>query len=266
MLAMSELARIMANYEAVWQSIDQLLGTMTDDDWAVPSTCPGWTVKNVLEHLSGAEHVLSGWLPTSADDPLPFAAIADYLSEAQGRSGAALAAEYRAIINRRREELNTLTEADFARASPTPVGPATYGRFMDIRVFDFWVHERDMRLPLARPAASESGPAAERSVEEVAMSIGYIMGKKAGIPDGHSIAVHLTGPIERDLFVAVDGRAKVVDSLDAPDVTVSTDSTTFVLLACGRIDPEVEIAAGRIRWTGDTDLGGRAARNLRFTM
>jgi uncharacterized protein (TIGR03083 family) len=263
---MTELARIMANYEAVWQSIDQLLETMSDDDWTVPSTCPGWTVKNVLEHLSGAEHVLCGWLPAMVDDPLPFAAIAGYQREAQGLSGAALAADYRGIINRRREELNALTEADFARPSPTPVGPATYGRFMDIRAFDFWVHERDMRLPLARPAASESGPAAERSVEEVALSIGYIMGKKVAIPDGRSIAVHLTGPIERDLFVTVDGRAKVVESLAAPDVTVSTDSTTFVLLACGRIDPEAEIAAGRISWIGDAELGGRAARNLRFTM
>ena len=37
-------------------------------------------------------------------------------------------------------------------------------------------------------------------------------------------------------------------------------------LACGRIDPEQAIAAGRITWTGDNEWGGRAARNLAFTM
>jgi hypothetical protein len=38
------------------------------------------------------------------------------------------------------------------------------------------------------------------------------------------------------------------------------------LLACGRIDPQAPIDAGAITWVGDTDLGERAARNLRFTM
>ena len=39
-----------------------------------------------------------------------------------------------------------------------------------------------------------------------------------------------------------------------------------MLLACGRIDPELAIADGRVTWTGDAELGGRAARNLAFTM
>jgi len=28
----------------------------------------------------------------------------------------------------------------------------------------------------------------------------------------------------------------------------------------------VQIDAGRVRWTGDAELGSRAARNLRYTM
>jgi len=30
--------------------------------------------------------------------------------------------------------------------------------------------------------------------------------------------------------------------------------------------PEAAIADGRVRWAGDAELGGRAARNLAFTM
>ena len=66
--------------------------------------------------------------------------------------------------------------------------------------------------------------------------------------------------------VAVDGRAKRVDSLTAPDVVLYTDSLTFALLACGRIDPQGPIDDGRITWTGDADWGDAAARNLAFTM
>jgi predicted lipid carrier protein YhbT len=64
----------------------------------------------------------------------------------------------------------------------------------------------------------------------------------------------------------VDGRAKLVSHIDRPDVELSTDSVTFVQLACGRIDPQAQIDAGLVRWTGDTELGSRAARNLRYTM
>jgi hypothetical protein len=64
----------------------------------------------------------------------------------------------------------------------------------------------------------------------------------------------------------VDGRAKVVSHIDHPDVELSTDSVTFVQLACGRIDPQEQIDAGLVRWTGDAELGSRAARNLRYTM
>ena len=97
-------------------------------------------------------------------------------------------------------------------------------------------------------------------------SIGYIVGKKIGVPDGKSITFNLTGPITRQLHVAVDGRAAKVEHLDDPDAVVTTDSTTFIQLACGRIDPQAQIDAGKISWTGDDALGDRAARNLRFTM
>ena len=87
-----------------------------------------------------------------------------------------------------------------------------------------------------------------------------------GLPDGKSLTFRLTGPITRDINVAVDGRAKQVDHLDNPDATLVTDSTTFIQLACGRIDPQAQIDSGAVRWQGDGELGERAARNLRFTM
>jgi len=104
------------------------------------------------------------------------------------------------------------------------------------------------------------------ALAEVERSLGYIVGKKAGLPDGSSIVFRLTGPLRRDLYVTVDGRAKVVSHIDHPDVELSTDSVTFVQLACGRIDPQEQIDAGLVRWTGDAELGSRAARNLRYTM
>ena len=55
----------------------------------------------------------------------------------------------------------------------------------------------------------------------------------------------------RTMHVAVDGRAGLVDSLDDPTFTLTADTETFVMLACGRVDPQARIDAGRISWTGD---------------
>lgn len=115
-------------------------------------------------------------------------------------------------------------------------------------------------------AGDDGGPAAEMSLDEVQGSIGYIAGKKIGVPEGKGIAFHVTGPMQRDILVKVDGRAARVPELPNPDVTVEADALTFMLLACGRIDPEGPIADGRITWSGDAELGARAARNLAFTM
>jgi putative sterol carrier protein len=104
------------------------------------------------------------------------------------------------------------------------------------------------------------------SLTEVQLSLGYIVGKKIGLEDGKGIAFDITGPVKRRMLVKVDGRAAVTDDLPNPDATLSTDSLTFMLLACGRIDPEEPIADGRVTWTGDDEIAGRAARSLRFTM
>ena len=169
------------------------------------------------------------------------------------------------ILDKRQQELSGLGDDVWEAECMTPVGPATYGRFMNVRVFDFWVHQRDMTIPLGIDT-DDSGAHAEIALDEVHGSLGYIAGKKIGLDDGMSIAFHLHGAIERDLFAEVDGRAKVVDNVDDPTVSISADTQSFMMLACGRIDPQQEIDAGRISWTGDASWGEKAARNLRFTI
>ena len=111
-----------------------------------------------------------------------------------------------------------------------------------------------------------STPAAELALDEVRRSFGYIVGKRAAIPDGSSVLVELHGPIEARFGAVVDRRARFLDDLDHADTTVRTDSLTFMLLACGRIDPETHLANGDVELRGNKDLAGQLARNLRFTM
>jgi uncharacterized protein (TIGR03083 family) len=253
------------NLRRCFASVDDLLGGLTDEQWAVPSLCPAWTVRGIVGHLGGVEHMLLGEEPGSMTESIPFGKVGEWLSAAEALGNAELLATYRATIAARVTELDRVTDEQLDRPSLTPVGPGTYGRFMAVRVFDYWVHEQDMRAPLGLPG-HESGPAAEMAIDEIHRSLPYIVGKKIGLDDGMSIRFELTGPVQRAMHLVVAGRAGLVDSLDQADVTLTADSTTFALLACGRIDPQGPIDDGRITWSGPGDWGERAARNLAFTM
>lgn len=250
--------------ESCFADFEALVADLSIDDWAVQSLCPDWTVKGVATHVAGLESVLVGWVPQADDEPPPFSQLPAFDAEAATLSGAELAAGAATTLSQRRRELAALTTDEWDHRCMTPVGPGTYGRFMEIRIFDLWIHQRDMTIPLGRTTV-DSGPAAEITVDEVHNSLGYIVGKKIGLPTGMSVAFHLTGGVTRDMFVQVDERAAVVDSLDAPTVEVTADSTTFLMLAAGRIDPQAEIDAERIAWTGDDEWGDRTVRNLAFT-
>ncbi len=262
---MPSRSQTIENLEACYRSAEALMDSMSAEDWAVQSLCPGWTAKDVMVHLTAVEHMLNGWVPETGDSPLPFEKVIGFTEQAAGWSPQQLTDEAKNVFATRRSELADTDDERFAAPSMTPIGKATYHRFMDVRAFDFWVHERDITTPLGR-TTDDGGPVAEVALDEVQGSMGYIVGKKIGLPDGMSIAFRLTGPIERSIYAAVDGRAAGVDHVDDPTVEVTTDSRTFVQLACGRIDPQAEIDAGRITWSGDAEWGEKAARNLRFTM
>jgi uncharacterized protein (TIGR03083 family) len=245
-------------------SVLELLDELGDSEWQVQSLCPAWRVRQVVAHLDGIEEALCGWRP-AGDAPAPFEIAGKVFDEVDGWSPHELLSRLRTVLADRRSELLAADTSLFDEVSWTPVGIQTYGRFMAIRNFDFWVHEQDIRVPLGRPGHT-SGPAAELALDEVRRSFGYIVGKRAAIPDGSSVLVDLHGPIAGRLGAVVEGRARLVDDLDHPDAAVRTDFLTFMLLACGRIDPETHLANGDVELRGDKELAGQLASNLRFTM
>jgi uncharacterized protein (TIGR03083 family) len=261
----TDLAIVRDSLEHCYDAIDSVGARLDGAQWRTQSLCPDWTARDVVSHLGMMERVMTGWLPASADEAAPLDRIAPYQAEVAELDDQAFADRITGIFADRRADLAKLTDADLSLPSWTPIGPRTYGGFLEIRIFDFWVHERDITTPLSWPT-DDAGPRAEIALGQVESSIGYIVGKKVGLPDGTSIVFHLTGPIPRDISVLVDGRARQVDRIDNPTVELTTDSTTFIQLAAGRIDPQIQIDSGAVSWTGDSQLGDRAARNLRFTI
>jgi uncharacterized protein (TIGR03083 family) len=257
---------------AQWSAIAELLDDLSADDWR-RTVLPGWDVHDVLAHLVGTECALSGaampTAPAGLDDAEHVRNDIGKVNEAwvvsrTSLSDAELLAEFRAITAERLASLRAMPVEDFYAPSWTPAGPGTYARFMQIRVFDCWMHEQDIRKALGEPG-NESGPAAERSLDEVVGALGYIIGKRGRAPDGSSVLIRLTGPIERDLKVVVEGRARVTDELDGePTAMITLSSSLFLRLAGGREDPETSPES--VRLDGDLDLARQLASNLAFTI
>jgi len=242
---------------------DDLCVRLSDEQMATQSLCPDWDVRGVIAHTIGVEAVMSGWSP-SVDVPPPFEKLGEFEARAAALDRDGFTALIAETTGARLAEIEGFDPAIVDVSSITPTGIATYGRFLQVRIFDLWVHARDIAIPLGE-STDDTGFAAETALQEVDDSIGYIVGKKIGLPEGMSVVFHIRGGVDRDISVSVDGRATRVDTVDAPDVEVTVDVTTFVMLAAGRIDPQEQIDAEKISWTGDDEWGEKVARNLAYT-
>jgi hypothetical protein len=165
--------------------------------------------------------------------------------------------------------LDALTAADWDREGFTPEGPAPYRVFMEIRVFDCWYHDQDIREAIGRPGYLE-GPVADLSLARIpAKGLGYVVGKKAGAPPKTTVVfeVHGVPPIVAAISVPPEGRAVLLDAApDNPTVRITTDRRTFSRLAGGRWSGDHARTHGAVHIEGDTALGDRIIDNMAFTI
>lgn len=268
---------VLAGLFAVWDSIDALLAGLPDSDWQAASPLPGWDVQAVVSHMIGTESFLSG---VAAPQPDVDIKALDHVRNdigvmnecwvrhLSGESGASVLERFRAVTTDRRAVLAAMSDGEWDAVTPTPVGPESYGRFMRVRVFDCWMHEQDIRDAVSRPSSDDSlpGPASELSLDEVAGTMGYVVGKLAKAPDGSRVLFELTGPLARRIHVNVDGRAALVDGFGGlePTATIRVDGLQFTRLAGGR--PMSPARPRDIELGGDKDLANRVVEHLNFVI
>lgn len=266
-----------AQLNEVWDALADVGASIDDREWAAATPCPGWPVSAQYAHVIGTESMLLG-RPNPEVEPAGEAPghvrnqIGGFnevwVTALAARSRPEVLEQLAEVIGARKQALAGMTEEDFAASSWTPVGQADYRRFMQIRVFDCWVHEQDVRDAVGRPG-HEDGPVAEQSIDEIVRAAGFVVGKKAGAPTGSSIRFELNGPVHRRIDVDVTDRARVVESLAGdPTVAIALSSSAYARLSCGRIPPADVLAGalGGVHFGGDEDLGRRVVENLAFTI
>ncbi|UQB91312.1 MULTISPECIES: maleylpyruvate isomerase family mycothiol-dependent enzyme [Mycobacterium] len=260
---------------AVWDDLDALLAGLSEAQWRAASPLPGWDVKALVSHMIGTESFLAG---IAAPQPDIDVSVLEHVRNDIGamnecwvrhlgtHADADVLESFRAITDDRRAALTALSDEEWNAVTATPTGPDTYGRFMRIRVFDCWMHEQDIRVALERPPSDDelAGPAASLAVDEIAATMGYVVGRLAKAPEGSRVQFELTGPLARTIRVRVDGRAAVVDSFAGrePTATIRLDGLQFTRLAGGR--PMCPARAQDVELGGDKDVAGQIVEHLNF--
>ena len=258
-----------------WDAIDALLAGLTDEQWQTPTALPGWTVHDVVAHIVGTEMMLSG-----APVPESDAASAEHVHNEIGvlnerwvehlrsRSPGEMLALFRETAAARKAALAAMSTDEWNTVTLTPAGPDSYGRFMRVRVFDCWMHEHDIRDAVSAPGGADAyrGPDARMALDEMTSSMGFVVAKKGGAPDGSRVELTLTGPLSRTIRVAVDGRAALVADFggEEPTTAITLDGRQFVRLAGGR--PMIADAPQAIAYDGDAAVGARIVENLAYVI
>lgn len=254
--------------EQTFRSISELGASLSEAEWKTATELPGWSVQDNLSHLIGIERMLEGLPPAEHEAP-----TVGYVKNPIGemnerevdlrrhRSGEDVLAEWNDIAARRLGTLRSADEAYFAQETMTPTGPGTLADFLHIRVLDCWVHEQDMRRAVRRPGHFE-GPAAEHTIDRLTRTLPIVVGKRAAAPEGSTVVIDVTGPVERTVpITVVDGRARVGEEVPE-EVTagLTLDAEAFVMLATGR--RTARELDGRWTVTGDTELGTAVAEQM----
>ncbi|MCV7279973.1 maleylpyruvate isomerase family mycothiol-dependent enzyme [Mycolicibacterium flavescens] len=259
---------------AEWESIDDVLGGLADADWQTSTALPGWSVRDVVAHVVGTESMLLGVGTPEADiDVSTLEHVRNdigVLNERWVRTLRSLSAgellnRFRSVTAERRRALAAMSDDEWNTVSATPAGPDTYGRFMRVRIFDCWLHEHDIRDAVDRPATDATGVGPDFALDEMATSMGFVVGKLGGAPDGSRVSIVLTGPLGRTINVAVDaGRGSVVDDFGDADMTatITLDALLFARLAGGRQPLDHDA----ITYGGDSAVARRVVERLNYVI
>ncbi|MGA7756785.1 MAG: maleylpyruvate isomerase family mycothiol-dependent enzyme [Ilumatobacteraceae bacterium] len=267
--------RTVAALGEVWASLSDLLGELSEDEWQLPSPLPGWSVQDNVAHIVGTEAMLAG--ESGPDVQIDREANAhvrndigafneQWVESLRAVPPNEVLSRFRELTGMRLAALEQMSDDEWNAESFTPAGKDTYGRFMQIRVFDCWLHEQDIRDAVGRPG-HESGVAVDVVLDEMATALGFVVGKKAGATAGQSVTFALTdsGAVVRELNVEVGERAAVVPALSAPATVVLTMPVGVMTRRCaGRVGPDDLL--DQVVIDGDLALAAKILENQSYTI
>lgn len=182
------------------------LADLDDAAWRHASRCEGWTVQDVVTHLTSTNQFWAFSINAGlAGEPTRFLATFDPVTspaDLVNGAGDLTPAETMAAFVDANEALLAVVEglddAGLATLAEAPPGHLPIRHVADHALWDAWVHERDVFLPLGHTPAQENGEV--RCCLRYASMLGLGFGLMFDRPLVGSVVIEATDPDER--FVA----------------------------------------------------------------
>ncbi|HVF32079.1 MAG TPA: maleylpyruvate isomerase family mycothiol-dependent enzyme [Acidimicrobiales bacterium] len=196
------------------------LAGFDEAQWAAPSRCEGWSVKDVVAHLVSTNQFWSLSFTTGRRrEPTRFLATFDPVSSPAALVDASreqLPAEVLAAFEETNEALagavEGLVEADWdGLVAEAPPGHVPLRAVALHALWDGWIHERDVLLPLGRPAVQESDEVAGALAYVAALSPLFAAAGGAGGDRAGAVVVDATDPDVRVVVDVAGGTVRVHD-------------------------------------------------------
>src|SRR4051794_19257627 len=225
------------------EEVKQVITTLSQEEWARPSGCADWSVRELVAHMSSNyKETVEPSPPPPEPLDLPAERLMDLLVGLRdGWSNEQIRDEYLQYCDR---ALATLTELQNEPLASTVIPLADLGNYpmhllADAYAFDHYCHLRVDLLGPRGPIVRELPPADDALI---APAVGWMI---TGIPQMQPgleqsvtgrVRLVLTGAGGGEWDIQRDGDSIVVGSLeDDPDVTVTSDAHAFVLWGTARI-------------------------------
>jgi uncharacterized protein (TIGR03083 family) len=158
------------------------LAELDDAQWAAPSRCEGWSVQDVIAHLCGTNQFWavsiacgrqgapSQFLAAVGFDPV--ATPEQMVDAVRHEAPAATLARFDETNAALAESLVAITEAEWMAPAEAPLGHVPLCAVVAHALWDSWIHERDIVVPLGLDPVVEP--------DEVALSLVYVTALSPG--------------------------------------------------------------------------------------
>jgi uncharacterized protein (TIGR03083 family) len=207
---------------------------LSTEEWNTPSRCGGWTVQDVVEHLVGVNRYWSLSIqaglrgePTrllASFDPVRVPAA--MVEAARGASASATLDSFQATSAELGTLVGSLTDTDWDKLAEAPPGHLAIRAVALHALWDSWVHERDILVPLSRQQAVE--------FDEVLLSLAYAAALGPGLrAAAGSTSTGSLGVIGHDpeIELTVEAGGEVTVHLGIPedaDATIEGDAVQLL--------------------------------------
>lgn len=215
--------------------LEALLAELSEEEWQHPSRCDGWSVQDVVTHLVSTNgfwalsiHAGLAGEPTrflSAFDPV--ASPAQLVEQVHGTPVADTLEQLITSNAALTEVVGALGDADWAVLAEAPPGHLPISLVADHALWDCWVHERDIVLPLGRPPVVEEDEVL--ACLRYGAALGRVFALCRGSTEQGAVALDLRDP-DAHVVVAVDGDVVRVHEGPAPEGATSLRGNAVEIL------------------------------------